>query len=687
MTEIDKRTAILILGAHRSGTSALTRMISLLGYELPQNLMKSLDGNEAGHWESEALAQMNDSIFEELNLAWYEWHPYRLDQIGSKRKETIVNDLKSVLLNEYPGNDDIVIKDPRVCRLTEFVVPAIQMMPAELKVIIPFRNPLEVMASLEKRNGLSKPQGALIWLRYVLDAEFGSRGLDRAFIPYEDYLNAPQKSMSALCKQLKLKPKNSAIKVKKQLQGFVRPDLKHHDYDPGLLMMEPTTRGWVSDTVKNLLSLTDDPTNKEAREALDAIRLQFGQVTPILKASLDALYINQEAKVTERDTKISQKNDEIETLQESLEAFQNSVPTLEQTVSERTNQLQERDETIKTLEASLESLKNNIPTLEQTVSERTNQLQERDETIKTLEVNLEAQRISKEQAEGELSQLAGTLEHRNKEIAEKSAEFEIKISKFEAETTEKQIQFETHIAEKEKQLHDERNELSGQITALKEESRQQNERHDTLSKEHALLLEEYERLAQERSTLRETIGRIDAEKKKHQEDYQKLSSEYDALIETRDSLLKNNENFETQLRTISQERSELSARLEKANKEHNSLTEQLKHNQENYDSLSQKHSESLTRHQSEITSIVQTKEHLDRQVQDVRERLKQEQRTVIKPLFRRIRGAGGTILRIFLPNRWVNRLALVAPTAEQKMLIEQQKTKALSHHSEIKPNH
>jgi len=141
-------------------------------------------------WESEALAQMNDSIFEELNLAWYEWHPYRLDQIGSKRKETIVNDLKSVLLNEYPGNDDIVIKDPRVCRLTEFVVPAIQMMPAELKVIIPFRNPLEVMASLEKRNGLSKPQGALIWLRYVLDAEFGSRGLDRAFIPYEDYLNA-----------------------------------------------------------------------------------------------------------------------------------------------------------------------------------------------------------------------------------------------------------------------------------------------------------------------------------------------------------------------------------------------------------------------------------------------------------------------------------------------------------------
>lgn len=652
MTEIDKRTAILILGAHRSGTSALTRMVSLLGYELPQNLMKSLDGNEAGHWESEALAQMNDSIFEELNLAWYEWHPYRLDQIGSKRKETIVNDLKSVLLNEYPGNDDIVIKDPRVCRLTEFVVPAIQMMPAELKVIIPFRNPLEVMASLEKRNGLSKPQGALIWLRYVLDAEFGSRGLDRAFIPYEDYLNAPQKSMSALCKQLKLKPKNSAIKIKKQLQAFVRPDLKHHDYDPGLLMMEPTTRGWVSDTVKNLLSLADDPTNKEAREALDAIRLQFGQVTPILKASLDALYINQEAKVIERDTKISQKNDEIETLQESLEAFQNSVPTLEQTVSERTNQLQERDE-----------------------------------TIKTLEVNLEAQRISKEQAEGELSQLAGTLEHRNKEIAEKSAEFEIKISKFEAETTEKQIQFETHIAEKEKQLHDERNELSGQITALKEESRQQNERHDTLSKEHALLLEEYERLAQERSTLRETIGRIDAEKKKHQEDYQKLSSEYDALIETRDSLLKNNENFETQLRTISQERSELSARLEKANKEHNSLTEQLKHNQENYDSLSQKHSESLTRHQSEITSIVQTKEHLDRQVQDVRERLKQEQRTVIKPLFRRIRGAGGTILRIFLPNRWVNRLALVAPTAEQKMLIEQQKTKALSHHSEIKSNH
>ena len=40
--------AIMVLGMHRSGTSALTRVISLLGADLPHGLLPPTQTNEAG---------------------------------------------------------------------------------------------------------------------------------------------------------------------------------------------------------------------------------------------------------------------------------------------------------------------------------------------------------------------------------------------------------------------------------------------------------------------------------------------------------------------------------------------------------------------------------------------------------------------------------------------------------------
>ena len=48
----DRPTAVLILGMHRSGTSALTRVLNLLGVELGSELMAAAeDNNETGFWE------------------------------------------------------------------------------------------------------------------------------------------------------------------------------------------------------------------------------------------------------------------------------------------------------------------------------------------------------------------------------------------------------------------------------------------------------------------------------------------------------------------------------------------------------------------------------------------------------------------------------------------------------------
>ena len=47
--------ALMVLGMHRSGTSALTRIFSLLGADLPKNLMPPSPANKTGYWESQDL--------------------------------------------------------------------------------------------------------------------------------------------------------------------------------------------------------------------------------------------------------------------------------------------------------------------------------------------------------------------------------------------------------------------------------------------------------------------------------------------------------------------------------------------------------------------------------------------------------------------------------------------------------
>src|SRR5580704_15772260 len=62
---------VLILGMHRSGTSALSRVLNLMGVELGQDLLPPApDNNETGFWEHRLLQWINQRIFESVGREW-----------------------------------------------------------------------------------------------------------------------------------------------------------------------------------------------------------------------------------------------------------------------------------------------------------------------------------------------------------------------------------------------------------------------------------------------------------------------------------------------------------------------------------------------------------------------------------------------------------------------------------------
>lgn len=66
--ENTNRACLLILGMHRSGTSAITAVLSFLGAVLPKNVMGSAPTNETGHWEPDRLIEVHDRMLS-LSLA------------------------------------------------------------------------------------------------------------------------------------------------------------------------------------------------------------------------------------------------------------------------------------------------------------------------------------------------------------------------------------------------------------------------------------------------------------------------------------------------------------------------------------------------------------------------------------------------------------------------------------------
>ena len=114
------RHALLVLGMHRSGTSALTRVLGLMGAALPHDPMPPTADNPQGYWESQRIARLNNRLLESAGTDWSndaaippEWFadPCR----AGDREEAI-----ALLANEFAAAPSIVLKDPRICRLIPF---------------------------------------------------------------------------------------------------------------------------------------------------------------------------------------------------------------------------------------------------------------------------------------------------------------------------------------------------------------------------------------------------------------------------------------------------------------------------------------------------------------------------------------------------------------------------------------
>lgn len=274
-TESLKAKGILVLGMHRSGTSACTRVLNMLGCALSDQLIGAGEGNEGGHWESFAAVSLNDEILASAGSGHEDWGPINPDWRQSAVRSQMV-ERASVVLNDHARLGPLfVLKDPRMCRLGDVWIEAAIAAKVDPLVLVMLRTPLEVVASLEARDLMTAGYAELLWLRHVLDAEHFSRGRKRIFLRYDQLLSHWQGLITKCKDGLGVALPRNSPKVHAEIGQFLSQSHRHHHVDPAIALNDPTHSPWLRETFGIMLRWSESGEDSADYPALDELRAEL----------------------------------------------------------------------------------------------------------------------------------------------------------------------------------------------------------------------------------------------------------------------------------------------------------------------------------------------------------------------------------------------------------------------------
>ena len=177
-----KKNIYLILGMHRSVTSLTAKILFQMGIYMGNEdefIKKSME-NPEGFYELKKIVSLNDQILMKNNMTWgsIRKNMLNVNEFTELQIQSIINHLSYQSIEE-----DIAIKDPRLCILEDIWRKQISLLGLKEKVIFVFRNPYEVAMSLVKRNNIDFVYALKLWYFYNYCVIKSISKID-----YEDYI-------------------------------------------------------------------------------------------------------------------------------------------------------------------------------------------------------------------------------------------------------------------------------------------------------------------------------------------------------------------------------------------------------------------------------------------------------------------------------------------------------------------
>lgn len=186
---------VVVTGMHRSGTSAVARVVEGLGLSPGDgDPMAPAAANPRGFFERHDVMQLNDRWLGRLGGAW--WAPPRvssrawrsLDEDALRREREALDLLSPDVTNWY-------VKDPRIALL----LPLWDRLALhELPVVLVVREPREVATSIRMRDRMRDRRALALWAEYNRAVQRTSAGRRLLVVDYDRLVREPVSAVEAI---------------------------------------------------------------------------------------------------------------------------------------------------------------------------------------------------------------------------------------------------------------------------------------------------------------------------------------------------------------------------------------------------------------------------------------------------------------------------------------------------------
>jgi hypothetical protein len=231
--------SVCVLGMSRAGTSLTARVLNLLGVYLgPEEELlggelrqipahdrgKARAANPDGFWEHYRLMRINEGILRRFGGNWRE--PPKLPP-GWEASERLAEERERAadLLEQTFGDCPLWgWKDPR----NSLTLPFWQSLIPDLRYVICLRNPIDVAASLERREGLAASQAFRLWQAYLTAGLLHTDGHPRVLVAYEEYFDDWHVPVARLAGAAGVPPPAEGSTASERIERTIKAGLRHH---------------------------------------------------------------------------------------------------------------------------------------------------------------------------------------------------------------------------------------------------------------------------------------------------------------------------------------------------------------------------------------------------------------------------------------------------------------------------
>lgn len=325
------RNIVVVLGMHRSGTSAITRGLEALGVNLGDRLLPAhAETNEKGFFEDAEIYNINLELLAALDTDWDIAPPvlpldFTAENVVKQKKRAI-----DVLNWKLENLGTFGFKDPRVARLLPFWQEIFECVDATVHYLIVTRHPMSVAKSLNSRDGFSGDRCHALWLDYVTASILHTENQPRIIVDYDIFLEDPASQLSRIAKALSLSFDPESAATQEYIRGFLEQRLRHSKFEFHDLISAPDVSNEMVAIYDLMLQMALDKTTVSARhirETFLAVRGRLLGQVPAFRTShyfarLDECITCQNRKLASLSHSVDELSRENEFLRRSMKSIE-----------------------------------------------------------------------------------------------------------------------------------------------------------------------------------------------------------------------------------------------------------------------------------------------------------------------------------------------------------------------------